>query len=177
MILHKLEERLGCSLGDLYPKTIPLQFQYWNRPFDFLELPDQSSPFGGIPFSPPTPAKSLIQCIHVAESIPGISYVSNRGDDILPCDCIHCFLKTTFPRNLVLKSVLVTSPLETCNKHPKVFNISMEEYQGVKSGSKRLSLFLLKHDADAGWFLVSNRTRIWLNGIDVNFIQVGISWF
>lgn len=196
MILNKLEERLGCSLGDLYSKTIPLQFQFWNSPGDFLETPVQSfslsditftpisterfislfstSPCDDIPSLPSTPAKSLIQCSHSAECIPGISYVNSRGDDDLSCHCIHCYLRVMFPRNLLLKSVLVTSPRETCNKRPKSFNVTMEELQGVKSGSMRMSLFLLKHYDDGGWNVVSNRSRIWLNGIDLNFIQVRI---
>ena len=112
----------------------------------------------------------LVCCNPDSYGIPGIQYVQKPNPDTSSCACIHCYLRSAFPRNAVRKVLAVHVP-STSNRIPKSFTLTMEEYQKIRNDSYRLSLVLLNRIGDS-WVICGDRPRIWLNRVDINYIQV-----
>ena len=91
-------------------------------------------------------------------------------DSAASCGCIHCFLRSTFNKNQLVR-VLQAFQVIPHNRQPYSFDISPEEYASIQDGTLRAAVYLV--DSDRGSFYMSEkRIRLWLNGVDVFFIQV-----
>ena len=176
-VLRQLESYCSKSLDMIYPPGLPSEFCK-------LKLTPQRVPVKAIPSDDDlgdfdrklrlmSPEHRVLVCYNPDNSgIPGIHFIPKIDPNPSPCDCIHCYLRNAFPRNDVRK-VFATHVPSVSNRIPKSFTLTMEEYQKIRNDSYRLSLVLLNRIGNS-WAICGDRPRIWLNRVDINYIQVWI---
>ena len=177
-VLRKLEKCCSKPLDIIYPPGLPFEFSRMKiAPQQELVRPNPTSDITDdfdkqLRFMP---SELRVTVCHNPNnrSISGIHFIEKSGSNSSFCDCIHCYLQNAFPRNVVKKVLAVYAPSTAFNRIPKSFSLTMEEYQKIRNESYRLSLVLLNRIGDK-WQISGDRPRIWVNRVDINFIQVRI---
>ena len=176
-ILRQLELYCSRSLDLIYPPGLPYEFsrvklnlqRVSSKPLSSYEKSDNIEK----QLQSMSPEHRVVVCHNPINSeTPGIHFIQKSNSGPASCDCIHCYLQNAFPRNVVKKVFAVHVPSVSANRTPKSFSLTMEEYQKIRNDSYRLSLVLLNRIADK-WVISGDRPRIWLNRVDINYIQVG----
>lgn len=86
------------------------------------------------------------------------------------CGCIHCYLRAMFNKNRVVR-ILQAFQAVLSDRQPRSFDISPEEYNAIQNDSLRAAIYLVDVVNDS-FYMSEKRIRLWLNGVDVFFIQV-----